>query len=356
MTTTLDLTAIDYSDWMKAALNLAARGAGFVQSNPKVGAIVLDAAGRQAGTGYHERAGGPHAEVLALDAAGDLARGGTLIVTLEPCCHTGRTPPCTQAIIRSGIERVVAADADPDARVSGRGFDQLRQAGIDVITGVEAELAAQLNVEYLHHRRTGLPWVTLKLALSLDGRTADAAGRSQWISSPACRAHAHGLRGQHEAILVGAGTALADDPVLSLHGAPGLAPKRFVLAGKRQLPSTLRLFQGDLPATRVGTDERADWVVRATALGLPDPAHVVKRMGEEGITSLLVEGGSSVAASFLQARLVQRAVIYYGPMFLGEGASAFPGASFALDGAPTLTGMMIEPLQGGLVVWGRVEY
>ena len=355
MTTTLDLAAIDYSDWMKAALNLAARGTGYTQPNPAVGAIVLDSSGQEVGRGFHERAGSPHAEVLALEAAGDRARGGTLIVTLEPCCHEGRTPPCTRAIIRSGIERVVATHADPDARVSGRGFDELRRSGIDVIIGVESLLAANLNHKYLHFKRTALPWVTLKLAMSLDGRTADASGKSRWISSSACRAHGHKLRGLHEAILVGAGTALADDPELSLHGASGLAPKRFVLMGRRELPRSLRLFQGDRPAQRIGVDTRADWVVQAGASDWPDPASVVKRLGDEGVTSLLVEGGGHVAAGFLAAGVVQEAVIYYGPIFLGEGAPALSGTAFALDLAPALKDLQIELLEGGFVVSGRVD-
>lgn len=354
VTTTLDLAAIDYSYWMKAALNLAARGMGFTQPNPAVGAIVLDSSGREAGSGFHERAGGPHAETVALEAAGQRARGGTLVVTLEPCCHKGRTPPCTQAIIAAGIERVVAAHSDPDARVSGRGFEELRRAGVDVLEGIEAEAASKLNHKYLHYKRTGRPWVTLKLAMSLDGRISDFAGQSRWISSTAARQHAHRLRGLHEAILVGAGTALADDPELSLHGAPGLAPRRFVLVGRREVPATLRLFQGDSPATRIGVEGRADWVTAAGADGWPDPALVVERLGHEGITSLLVEGGGRVAASFLSARLVQQATLYYGALLLGEGAAALTGTAFTLAGAPTLTEMDVESFEGGFVVSGRV--
>jgi len=191
--------------------------------------------------------------------------------------------------------------------------------------------------------------------MSLDGRIADHTGESRWISSAAARQHAHRLRGQHEAILVGAGTALADDPELSLHGAPGLAPRRFVLVGQRELPSSLKLFQGELPATRIGVDHRADWVTTAGSGGWPDPASLVERLGREGITSLLVEGGGRVAASFLAARVVQQAVLYYAPLFLGEGAGALTGAAFALDGAPALSEVELESLEGGFVVSGRVD-
>lgn len=354
VTTTLDSAAIDYSLPMKAALSLASRGCGFTHPNPVVGAIVLDPEGREVGAGFHEYAGGPHAEIIALEKAGSRARGGTLVVTLEPCCHTGRTGPCTEAIIGAGIRCVVTTHLDPDPRVSGRGLEALRHAGIEVITGVEEEAARHLNRRYLHFKRTGLPWVTLKLATSLDGRIADASGHSQWITSEACRKHAHALRAQHDAILVGAGTARTDDPQLSLHGEPGAPPQRFVLLGRSNLPGELQLFRSDRPARSIGMDERADWVV-AGADGWPDVSAVVHRLGSEGFTALLVEGGGRVAASFLAKGTVQEVVIYYGAVFLGEGRSALAGISFPLDVAPCLTNVELTPLEDGFVVTGRLR-
>lgn len=355
MTTTLDLAAIDYSDWMKAALKLAAQGKGRTQPNPAVGAVVLDSSGALVGEGFHERAGGPHAEAIALSAAGPRARGGTLLVTLEPCCHIGRTPACTQAILESGIRRVVATHADPDVRVSGRGFDLLRHAGVEVVTDIEAEAAAKLNERYLHFKRTGKPWVTLKLALSLDGRIADGAGYSRWITSEACRRHAHLLRSTHEAILVGAGTALADDPELSLHDAGGTAPQRFVLAGQRDLPTRLKLFGGEAPAFRVGVDERADWVLPPDACGRPELSALLDQMGQRGYSTLLVEGGGKVAASFLAGHHVAQVVLYYAPLFLGEATAALSGTRFELRNAPALSDLSVETLEGGFVVSGGVK-
>jgi diaminohydroxyphosphoribosylaminopyrimidine deaminase/5-amino-6-(5-phosphoribosylamino)uracil reductase len=224
-----------------------------------------------------------------------------------------------------------------------------------VITGVEADASRRLNRHYLHHRTTGRPWVTLKLGMSLDGRIADASGRSQWITSPACRRHAHALRALHDAILVGAGTALSDDPELSLHGAPGMPPQRFLLVGQRDLPRSLRLFAGEQPATTIGVDARADWVVAADARGWPDLGSVLTRLGQEGHTGLLVEGGGRVATALLSAHLVCRMVIYYGHLILGEGRSALEGIAFPLDSAPKLSEVDVESLEGGFVVSGLTE-
>lgn len=250
---------------------------------------------------------------------------------------------------------MVATHTDPDPRVAGLGFETLRQAGVEVVTGVEVEAAEHLNRQYLHFKRTGLPWVTLKLGTSLDGKIADAWGRSRWITSPECRRHAHALRAQHAAILVGANTARSDDPDLSLHGAIGRAPQRFVLVGRHDLPETLRLFHGDAKALTIGNDERSDWVVAANAQGLPDPSAVLERLGKEGFQSLLVEGGGRVVASFLALRLAQQVVLYVGYKILGDGHGAFDGVSFPLESAPELSAVDVESLPGGLVISGRLS-
>lgn len=354
VTTALDLVSIDYSFWMKQALNLAEGGLGYTQPNPMVGAVVLDQAGHLVGQAFHAMAGQAHAETQALQEAGARARGGSLLVTLEPCCHQGRTPPCTRAIIAAGIARVVSPLRDPDPRVDGKGFSELKAAGIEVLLGVEVDAAERLNRHYLHHRRTGRPWVTLKLAMSMDGFTADASGQSRWITSPACRRHAHTLRGTHDAIVVGAETARRDDPTLSLHDAAGLPPRRFVLQGRRPLPRNLKMFEGDHPATTIGVEATTDWTVPKGELDLPDLAATAERMGREDLTSLLVEGGSRIAAAFLRASLVGRVVAYYAPRFLGEGTGALRGISFPIESALELTEVEIETLEAGWVVTGLV--
>jgi len=206
-------TTIDFTVWMKQALRLAERGRGFTRINPLVGAIVLDRDGNKAGEGFHAVLGGPHAEVMAIQAAGPRARGGTLILNLEPCCHHGRTGPCTDAIREAGLARVVFSHRDPDPRVSGMGARILTKSGIEVLEGIEADNARELNASYLLNKLQGRPFVTVKLALSLDGRTADSAGYSKWITGPQCRLHAHALRARHDAIVVGAETARRDDPL-----------------------------------------------------------------------------------------------------------------------------------------------
>ena len=204
--------------WMRRALALAALAEGHTSPNPLVGALVLDREGRLVGEGFHARAGDAHAEVGALLQAGDSARGGTLVVTLEPCCHHGRTPPCSEAVLRAGIRRVVIALEDPDPRVDGGGIRQLRQAGLEVISGVLREEARQQNRAFLHRVRTGRPFGVLKWAMSLDGRTALPNGASQWISGPPARDWVHQLRSGMDAVVVGGGTVRGDDPLLTSRG------------------------------------------------------------------------------------------------------------------------------------------
>src|SRR5438309_708949 len=219
---------------MRQAHALAARGRGFVEPNPLVGAVVLDAAGKLAGEGWHQKSGGPHAEVHALEAAGERARGGTLVVTLEPCCHWGKTPPCTDAILRAGVRRVVAAMADPFPQVAGGGLKVLRDAGLEVRVGLCEREAKRLNAAYLKLLRTGRPWVHAKWAMTLDGKIATGTGESKWITGEAARARVHELRGRMDAIIVGKGTLLADDPLLTARP-PGPRPAtRVVLTSMAQ--------------------------------------------------------------------------------------------------------------------------
>ena len=216
--------------WMRRALALAALAEGRTSPNPLVGAVVLNREGRLVGEGFHARSGEPHAEVGALAQAGTAAAGGTLIVTLEPCCHHGRTPPCSRAVLQAGVARVVVALEDPDPRVAGGGIAQLRQAGVEVITGVLRQEAAEQNRAFLHRVRTGRPWGVLKWAMGLDGRTALPNGASQWISGADSRRWVHQLRAGCDAVLVGGGTVRADDPLLTSRGRRDPEPLRVVLS------------------------------------------------------------------------------------------------------------------------------
>jgi diaminohydroxyphosphoribosylaminopyrimidine deaminase/5-amino-6-(5-phosphoribosylamino)uracil reductase len=294
---------------MRRALELAASVRGTTSPNPWVGAVVRTADGRTF-EGATQPPGGPHAEVVALAEAGDAARGATLFCTLEPCSHHGRTPPCVDAILTAEVARVVVAIADPDKHVRGQGAQRLRQAGVEVDVGLCGDEAAQLLAPYLKHRTTGRPWVVLKLAASLDGRTAAPDGSSQWITGEAARADAHRLRAESDAVLVGAGTVRADDPELTVRLAEGRDPRRVVL-GKAPAGAKVQ------PATEVEGD-----------LG-----EILDGLGGDGVVQLLVEGGATVAHAFHAARLVDRYVLYLAPALFGgdDGRGLFSG-----PGAPTI--------------------
>jgi diaminohydroxyphosphoribosylaminopyrimidine deaminase/5-amino-6-(5-phosphoribosylamino)uracil reductase len=294
---------------MRRALELAASVRGTTSPNPWVGAVVRSPDGRTF-EGATQPPGGRHAEVMALRAAGDAARGATLVCTLEPCSHHGRTPPCVDAILEAGVVKVVAAIADPDEHVSGQGFERLRQAGVEVEVGLCADEANALLAPYLKHRTTGRPYVVLKLAASLDGRTAAPDGTSQWITGDAARADAHRLRAESDAVLVGAGTVRTDDPELTVRLARGTNPRRVVLG---KAPADARVH----PATEVEGDLET----------------ILEGLGNDGVVQLLVEGGATVAHAFHQARLVDRYVLYLAPaLFGGDDAKGV----FAGTGAPTI--------------------
>ncbi len=326
---------------MQRALELAARGAGETNPNPLVGCVVARA-GRILGEGFHHRAGGPHAEMLALRAAGRSARGATLYVTLEPCSHEGRTPPCAPRVREAGIARVVAALVDPDPRVSGRGLRLLRRAGARVTTGVCADLAEAQNVRFLTAARRGRPFVLLKAALTLDGRIATASGESKWITSSAERRQARGLRRLHDAVLVGVGTAVSDDPLLLPQPRTRRAFTRVVLDTSLRLPPTSRLVASASPRTPLlvlcGGEATArrrralaapgvTLVEVATKGGRVDPAAALEALFERGLTSVMIEGGSEVLGSFLVARLVDEVALFRAPLLLGGRGSraAFGG-------------------------------
>ncbi|MEY2565616.1 MAG: diaminohydroxyphosphoribosylaminopyrimidine deaminase [Actinomycetota bacterium] len=307
MTTDTDGAADEAA--MRRAMELAAGVRGRTSPNPWVGCVIEATDGRRF-EGATAPPGGPHAEAAALTAAGEAARGATLWATLEPCSHHGRTPPCADAIVAAGVQRVVVALEDPDPNVRGRGLARLREAGIDVVLGVAEQEASALLAPYLKHRRTGRPWVVLKLAATLDGRTAAPDGSSQWITGEAARADAHRLRAESDAVLVGAGTVRTDDPSLTVRLVDGRDPRRVVLG---RAPADARVQ----PATEVDGD-----------LG-----DVLDGLGGDGVVQLLVEGGASVAHAFHAARLVDRYVLYLAPaLFGGDDARGL----FAGAGAPSI--------------------
>ncbi|MEU9832888.1 bifunctional diaminohydroxyphosphoribosylaminopyrimidine deaminase/5-amino-6-(5-phosphoribosylamino)uracil reductase RibD [Streptosporangium sp. NPDC048047] len=328
---------------MRRAIELAARGRGTTSPNPVVGCVVLDASGRVAGEGFHARAGGPHAEVVALRAAGERARGGTAYVTLEPCDHTGRTGPCSAALLAAGVARVVVAVRDPNPEAAG-GAERLRRHGVTVETGVLAAEAGRGNAEWLTSVRLGRPHVTWKYAATLDGRSAAADGTSQWITSPEARADVHRLRAEADAVVAGIGTVLADDPLLTARpasGPPARQPLRVVVDSAARVPAGARVLDGRTPAlVAVAADAdpaavealtgRAD-VVRLTRrepYGL-DLAELLAELRRRQVVGVLLEGGPTLAGSFLREGLVDRVVGYLAPALLGAGAAALGPAGVA---------------------------
>lgn len=308
--------------------------------NPCVGAVITRD-GRVVGEGYHRRAGEPHAEVLALRQAGESARGATLWVTLEPCASFGRTPPCVDAVLAAGIARVVACHRDPDARTAGRGFAALRAAGVEVEVGAHAARAIDLNLPFLVRTVLGRPAVTLKWAASLDGRVATAGAESQWITGESARRAALGLREEHDAILVGSGTVLADDPRLTRRlGRAGGANLRIVLDRRGRVPERARLFEepgpvlvyteSDDPAWRRRLADRGAEVVR---LARVEPESILADLASRDCGSVLVEGGPQVAGAFVDAALWDRVELFVAPAVFG-GAGAPP--ALAGEGARAL--------------------
>jgi diaminohydroxyphosphoribosylaminopyrimidine deaminase/5-amino-6-(5-phosphoribosylamino)uracil reductase len=323
---------------MRHALALARRALGTTAPNPAVGCVIVSPEGRVVGRGITQTGGRPHAETVALAEAGEAARGATAYVTLEPCAHQGETPPCARALVDAGLARVVAALEDPDPRVAGKGIAMLWDAGVQVATGVLADEAAELNAGFFLRVSENRPLVTLKIAQSLDGKTATVSGQSQWITGPQARRFGHLLRAQHDAILVGIETALADDPELTcrIAGLEDRSPLRVVLDTRLRLKPGSKLTKTP-PATLVFTtvDGKLDGVetirVARDARGRPDVGAVLNELARRGITRLLVEGGAGVHASFLDRGLADRLEIFRAPVVLGASGRNGIDALAALD-------------------------
>jgi diaminohydroxyphosphoribosylaminopyrimidine deaminase/5-amino-6-(5-phosphoribosylamino)uracil reductase len=328
---------------MALALRLAQRSLGRVWPNPAVGCVIVDAQGHVAGQGWTQDGGRPHAETEAIRQAGARARGGVAYVTLEPCAHHGQTGPCAEALVAAGVTRVVSATEDPDPRVAGKGHQRLRQAGIALETGVMGEEARHLNAGFLSRVVRGRPLVTLKIATTLDGRIAMPSGESKWITGPEARTHAHLMRGQHDGILAGIGTVLADDPELTcrLAGLEHRRLVRIVIDTQARLPEGSRLCRS--------AERQAVWLLTAqpdaaarlaqhnvrvlpvkTGPGGIDAGDALRVLAAEGLTRVLVEGGAQVMTSLLRAGLADRLLWYRAPAIMGEGVAAF--SSLGLSG------------------------
>jgi len=302
---------------MRRALDLAARGLGETSPNPSVGAVILDLSGQPVGEGRTAPAGGPHAEVVALGRAGTRARGGTAVVTLEPCDHTGRTGPCTRALLAAGIARVVFAVRDPHVPAAG-GADTLRAAGVQVEPGVLAPDGAHLLRYWLTAVRRGRPYLIWKYAATLDGRSAATDGTSRWITSPEARADVHALRGTVDAIIAGVGTVLADDPALTVRvPGPTRRPLRVVVDSAGRTPDTAAVRDGAAP-TWVATGAE----VGADPTGRVDLGKLMTALYARGVRGALLEGGPTLAGAFLAAGLVDEVVGYLAPKLLGAGPAA----------------------------------
>lgn len=326
--------------WMQRCIELARKGIGSVSPNPLVGAVVIRD-GRIIGEGYHRKFGEPHAEVNALQSAKEDVRGATVAVNLEPCNYFGKTPPCTDLLIRSGVSRVVVGMLDPNPKVSGRGVEQLRQAGIAVVAGILEDECRRLNRVFLKYIRTGMPYVTLKAAQTIDGKIARQSGRSTWITGKESRIHAHRLRAESDAILIGANTVIADDPQLTVREVKGKNPARIILSTRIAFSSSAAVFSHSrsdrvivftgesIPEDRLflidqlnerGVEVHQLPLSRSGILPLKD---VLSILGGHGIASLLIEGGAATYATFLQQGLVDAMALYVAPKIFGGGLDAF---------------------------------
>ncbi|MFP3980567.1 MAG: bifunctional diaminohydroxyphosphoribosylaminopyrimidine deaminase/5-amino-6-(5-phosphoribosylamino)uracil reductase RibD [Desulfobacterales bacterium] len=360
------------TDYMETALALAEKGRGYTSPNPMVGAVIVKH-GQIVGQGWHKEAGGAHAEVNAIADAADRTRGATMYVTLEPCNHQGRTPPCTGAILKAGISRVVCAMADPNPEVAGGGAAYLAENGVDVEIGTCGDRAKRLNECFIKYATTRRPFVMLKCAATLDGKIATSSGDSRWVTGQAARKHVHQLRHWLDAILVGIHTVRADDPSLTarLEDKTGRDPIRIILDTRLSIPDDARLLQQDSCAeTIIAAGGQADpekaarlRQMGARVLHLPagdngvDLSALMENLGDMGITSVLVEGGSRVSGAFLSARLVDKICFFYAPKILGgEGIPICSGPGpRTMAEAMAVSDVRISHFDGDILVEGYIE-
>ena len=360
--------------FMQEALKLARKGLGKTSPNPMVGAVVVRD-GEIVGRGWHPGAGQPHAEIFALQEAGDLALDAELFVTLEPCNHEGRTPPCSEAIIRAGIRRVVIGTADPNPSVIGRGAERLEQAGIEVEIGLLEEECRRLNETWNKYITTGLPFVTLKAAASLDGRIATRTGHSQWITNEKSRHYVHQIRAAHDAILIGIGTLLKDNPRLTARrpGLEPLSPYRIVLDSLLRTPLDFNIFGSDgrekmFLATRQHDEKKLApyrervkeiLLLPTNDLGQLDFPALLRELGQREITSVLIEGGSEINGSALDNRIIDKICFFYAPILIGGrgslGMLSGEGAE-SIDQALPVKDITIRHFDSDLCLEGYIDY
>ncbi len=367
----MDSRALD-ERYMRMALELAAKARGRTSPNPMVGAVVVKS-GRVIASGYHHRAGELHAEAIALAKAGRAAKGATLYVTLEPCSHTDkRTPPCAPLVISCGVKRVVVAMIDPNPRVSGAGIRAIRKAGIDVTTGVLRADAERLNESFMKYMKTGMPFVTLKIAQTLDGKIATASGESKWITGKEARQEGHRLRSSNDAILVGVNTVLSDDPSLTTRIPGGRDPARIIVDSKLRMPVKARVLtqRSDAP-TYIATlmsaprdrfhrllDAGAQIVIAQSAKERVDLTDLMGMLPTFGITSVLIEGGAEVHASALKAGIVDKVVLFIAPTLMTgrDSLCSVGGKSPKLLGqAVKLRDVVVRQVGRDIMVEGYVE-
>jgi diaminohydroxyphosphoribosylaminopyrimidine deaminase/5-amino-6-(5-phosphoribosylamino)uracil reductase len=357
---------------MALALQSATKGLGLVEPNPLVGCVIVRD-GELIGTGFHSRFGGPHAEIDALRQTGELARGSTVYVTLEPCCHFGKTPPCTEALIAAGVRRVVIAQRDPNAAVNGAGIVQLKHAGIDITEGVLRESAYQLNAPYRKLVVQGLPWLIAKWAMTWDGKIATHQGDSRWISSQASRGVVHQLRGRVDAVMIGIGTLLADDPLLTARPPGPRLPHRIVVDWEAATPIASRLV-GSIASAPVliavgeqaDAQRQADLVASGCELlvcrGHDTPERLrglLGMLGARRMTNVLVEGGSGLLGDLFDLRALDEVHVFVAPQLVGGKAAKSPLAGVglaAIAAAATLRDIRWEVIDHDLYLQGRVEY
>ena len=325
--------------WMRRAIQLALLADGMTSPNPLVGAIVLDSSGFFVGEGFHRGAGMPHAEIEALAQAGERSTDGTIIVTLEPCCHHGLTPPCTEAVIKAGIKKVVIGMGDPDPRVAGKGIFQLKNAGLEVVDGVLRQECEWINREYSFRVRNGRPWAILKWAMSLDGRIALPNGSSKWITNEFARDTVHEIRSKCDAVIVGGGTVRVDNPLLTSRGKSAFEPLRVVFSRTLNLPKVANLWDTKLARTIIAYGPEGDESFLADlpdgpeklSLNSNDPSELLTSLAKKGCNKVLWECGPLLATKAIEANCVQELVVFVAPKLLGGNAAMTPLTSFGFE-------------------------
>jgi diaminohydroxyphosphoribosylaminopyrimidine deaminase/5-amino-6-(5-phosphoribosylamino)uracil reductase len=357
--------------YMQQAIELARKGLGYVSPNPMVGAVIVKD-NRIIGSGYHARFGGDHAEVAAIKSASEDVTGATMYVTLEPCCFHGKTPPCVNLIIESKIKHVVIGTVDPDPRVNQKGIQILRENGIDVSFSSLEDESKQLIEAYSFHRQNCIPFTTIKIAQTLDGQIATRAGHSQWISSPASQTYAHQLRKEHDAVMVGTGTVLKDNPQLNLRHVQGINPKRIILDSKLRIPLESKIFRlEDIEKTVIVSSESAPQKkleqlkqigvetikIQLTPNGYLNLKQLWEVLGRKGMTSVLVEGGSQLITSLLKNQQANRFIAAIAPLILGQGTSAIGNLDKqSIDDAIRLKNIQKKFIGNDSIIIGDLEY